>query len=214
MPEWHNKSMYDRSTPGISADVPERFCVRDFTDDPNFVASQWQATIAQWLNDPGGWEAIGTQKVDFVSSCSSPNIYIDFYDTYDWEWNCGGAACAPYFYGTRSTTDGHQHHDVTGMRIGTPYFLCNTCTNDGRRALINHEMGHVVGLHHGGPTYGIAGDGWPDGGIYDGYYIYNPAPNEVYQARAHLNGLSSPALAPCIGFPGGDRVLVSWAEGQ
>ena len=77
MPEWHNKSMYDRSTPGISADVPERFCVRDFTDDPNFVASQWQATIAQWLNDPGGWEAIGTRKVGFVSSCSSPNIYID-----------------------------------------------------------------------------------------------------------------------------------------
>lgn len=217
VPTFHNKAMYDSTTSGISSNVQEKFCVYDFTDDPDFNASTWQTTIAGWLNESSAWESIGTNKVDFVSNCSSPNTRIEFYDLDDPEWTCGGGACAPYVSGSASSTDGHNHYSTTAIRVGTPFWTCNDLppgagcwsTDTDKERVINHEMGHMVGLDHNGPVQGITSG---NGGLYDEFYDTGPADNEVYQARGHLNGRSSPSLHACLGFPEDDEILVSWFD--
>lgn len=189
----------------------------DFTDDPMFDASMWQPIIVNWLNESAGWEAIGTAKVDFVSNCTSPNIRIEFHDLDDPEWVCGGAgACAAFGIGGTTPTDGHPHFSITAIKVNTPAWTCNNLPPGGgcfsaeidKKRVINHEMGHMVGLGHDGPVLGITSGG----GIYDEHYDTRPTTNEVYQARAHLNGRSSPSLHACIGFPASDRILVSWFD--
>lgn len=207
---YDNKGLYDNTTPGITTNIAETFCVRDFTADPGFDAAATQSLIDPWLNDPAGWQSIGTTKVDFLSSsCASATITLDFYDEADVIRLCGIAAagCAPFGEGTLVTIDGHSHSPISRIVINTLNWMRNPDSTY-RRRVINHEMGHVMGLSHGGPTWGVIGDG----GIYDTYYNNVPAPNEAYQARAHLNGRASPALHACLGYPASNDILVTWFD--
>ena len=210
VPGLDNKGLYDNTTPGVPTNIRERFCVRDFSTDPNFSALGTLILINPWLNDSAGWESIGTTKVDFLaSSCSSATITYDFYDEADIINLCGGAfaGCAPFREGAVVTIDGHSHWTVSRIVMNTLNWM-NFPDPTYRRRLINHETGHALGFGHGGPTRGVIGDG----GIYDTNYNYNPAPNEAYQGRAHLNGRASPALHACLGYPAANDILVTWFD--
>lgn len=210
--------LYDTSTPGVTSNVQERFCVRNFSSNPNINAAQWQTVFNTWLTDPKGWGLIGPTKVSFVSSCTNAKIYIDFHDVTDpaFATTCSGGACAGYEYPASGTQviDGITLSKVKGIRIGAEYWSCSNpnygCwdTDASRRGVLLHEMGHLMGLGHDGPAMGVTGDG----GIYDGVNGTNPSPGEIVQARAHLEGKPSPALAECVGFPDKNHVSVSWFD--
>lgn len=216
-----NLSMFDTSAPGISANIQERVCVIDFSSDPGINALSIQSDIMAWLNESDGWEMIGGSKIDFVADCSNPNIRFEFHDITDPAFNCSGLACAPYLSGTPVSVYGYNRFPVTATHIGAQYWTCNnvppgSCINDKKR-VINHEMGHMLSLDHDGPVAGITSNLAYAGvsgytGLYEKPIGERPVINEAHQARAQLNGLASPALHACVGFPSDSQVLVSWFD--
>ena len=216
VPLYLNASMFDNTTPNVYTNITERVCIFNYSDDPDINAATVQSTIIGWLNESTGWEMIGTTKINFIADCSNPNIRIEFLDLDDPEWTCAGAACAPYPGGSIINIDGINRRTVTGIRVGTPFWTCNNLpqgagcfpTSEGKKGLINHEMGHMVGLDHSGPVWGVTSGG----PFHEQAFGPRPTVNESYQARAHLNGRSSPAINACVGFPSNSQVLVSWFD--
>jgi hypothetical protein len=163
---------------------------------------------------PADGRKSASQKWIFVkSSCASANVFIDFYDYKDLQRlspPCWGAGCAPYDQGSPAhTIDGHgSHNEQTGMVLSVEGW---TATANGNKGLLMHEMGHVMGMGHKGPTWGRIG-AINNGGIWDGPNYPGITPNEIYQARSHLTAHPSPAAVPCLGFPAQNRVVVSWFD--
>lgn len=221
-----NLSMFDTSAPGISTNVQERVCVVDNSTDPGINATAIQSDVMGWLQESDGWETIGASKIDFVADCSDPNVKIEFHDIASPTYQCGSPtspalACAPFLEGTKVSVYGHPRAPVTVMKIGAQYWTCTGvpsthCISDKQRVII-HEMGHMVGLDHDGPVVGITSTigavsiNRPET-LYEKAVEEGPVLNEVYQARAQLNGLASPALHTCVGFPSNSQVLVSWFD--
>ncbi len=220
----HLWSSYDTTAPGVTSNAQERFCVVNKSPYESLDVSYWTVWTTALLNDPAGWEAMGENKNDFVPSCDpggvpclTVQVCIELWDYAGWPCPPAGA-CVLSNNGIPVVRDGHSH--PPGKRILIPVdpwwdsWLCNsTCppeNEDGKRATVVHEMGHVMGEHayHGGPEFGVAGDG----GLWDGNFDYNPTPGEIDRFRAHLDGEPTRPNAPWVGFPANNRVEVSWFD--
>ncbi len=217
-PNNHVTHMYDNTTPGISTNISEKICVTNASSQ-SLIMGPIRAQILGWLNDPSGWEQIGLQKVDFTENCSVPNIPIRFVDLASTMAMCEGAACAPIAQvaPVTATIDGHTHHLVMGIDLAVEPWTCvgvppggGCYWDDGyKRRVVLHEVGHVLGLDHYGPVVGVMSN---DQRYHAEEYTVNPSIYEVYQARAHLDGASSPALLACVGFPTTNRVVTTWFD--
>jgi len=216
-----NLSMLDITAPGISSNVQERVCVFNLSNDSSIDVSEVQSTVVGWLNESDGWQIIGGSKVNFIADCSDPNVRIEFHDPESQSWPCpeNSAACAPQRSGSVVRVYDAPYHSVTAIAIAAPFWTCidvppgTSCyaSDDLKKRLINHEMGHMVGLDHFGPVIGITSS-LGQATIYQDAPEGKPVTHEIYQSRAQLNGLASPALHACIGFPSSSQVLVSWFD--
>lgn len=158
------------------------------------------------------------QPIGTTGGCQA-NIFIDFLsDPPPGKVNVpcpppdGGESggCAPIHwpnFDNDGNTDGHTHWRRSEITMNFHSWQAWSPAEK-RRALL-HEMGHVLGLGHKGPLLGITNT---VGHHFIGSWDVNPRSEELVQARLHLRGDASIAVAPCVGWPRVDLLDYGWID--